>query len=43
MTILTADGEALGSAEGSKREVAAAVLDQVVAVRGAAGTSVSHD
>lgn len=43
VTILTADGETLGSAEGSKREVAAAVLDQVVAVRETAGTSVSHD
>ena len=41
VTFLTADGEVLGSAEGSKREVAAALVDQVVAVR-AGGIAVSH-
>ena len=42
VTFLAADGSAVGSAEGTKRDVAAALLDQVLALRHASGEAVSR-
>lgn len=42
VTFLAADGSSVGSAEGTKRDVAAALLDQVLALRHASGEAVSR-
>ncbi|ACZ21732.1 Phosphopantothenate-cysteine ligase /Phosphopantothenoylcysteine decarboxylase [Sanguibacter keddieii DSM 10542] len=42
VTFLAADGSTLGSAEGSKRDVAAALVDQVLALRHASSEAVSR-
>lgn len=43
VTFLTAQGEPVGSAAGSKRDVAAALVDQVVSLRRRPDEPVSHD
>lgn len=42
VTLLTKDGDTVGSARGSKREVAAALVDRVVAVRASTDVPVSR-
>lgn len=42
VTFLSADGSVVGSAEGSKRDVAAALVDQVLALRHASSEAVSR-
>jgi phosphopantothenoylcysteine decarboxylase/phosphopantothenate--cysteine ligase len=42
VTFLAADGSTVGSAEGSKRDVAAALVDQVLALRHASSEAVSR-